>query len=107
MSELVGVIKKINEAEQITGSFLKLTFILETEDKYPQIYQIEANQKSAALLDHYKVGDKVRVKINIRGREWTNTKTDKVMYFTTLNAWAIEKVGGASIVRPMEDDDPF
>lgn len=90
MSDLVltGNIIKIFEEEQVTNSFKKREFVLETQEEYTQIYKIEFTQDKTTKLNAFKVGDNVTVNINVRGRR--HVKGEKTYYFTTLNAWKID-----------------
>ena len=42
------------------------------------------------VLDGYKVGDSVKVDINVNGRIWVNPQGEDV-YFNTITAWRIAK----------------
>ena len=46
-------------------------------------------------MNAYKEGDKVKVSINIGGREWTSPQGE-VRYFNSITGWRIEKVEGAN-----------
>jgi len=109
--QLKGSIKRINETEVVSDKFKKRSFVIETDEKYPQTIQIETNQDAVDLLDGFAEGETVNVFINVRGRELTN-KDGKVMVFNTLQAWKIESEGGASATPPAatesdSDDLPF
>lgn len=56
------------------------------------IFQV--TQDKCAVLDQFKVGDELKVQLNLRGREWNGPQG--VKYFNTLEAWRIEKVGAGS-----------
>jgi hypothetical protein len=49
-------------------------------------------QDRCNLIDPYDIGDEINVNFNLRGREWTDPKTDTVKYFNTIEAWKIELV---------------
>lgn len=95
--EVSGSIRKIENTQQITDTFKKRSLILTTEEQYPQHLNIEFVQDKTALLDAYNEGDKVKVGINLRGREWTSPQNE-VKYFNSINGWRIEKeaAGGAA-----------
>jgi hypothetical protein len=120
--ELEGTIKLIEDTQQITSGFRKRGVVVTTEEQYPQHIMVEFVQDKTDLLDSFKVGDKVNIGINLRGREWTSPQGE-VKYFNTIQGWRIEKKGamgsgpspeGAMVAPPMpplpeEDDDdlPF
>lgn len=88
--ELRGAIKLINEAQVISEKFTKRSLILETNETYPQVVEIEFVNDKTSILNNFKVGDKVTVGINVRGREWVNPKGE-TKYFTSINGWKISE----------------
>lgn len=90
--ELEGIIKKIEDTQQITDTFKKRGVVVTTEEQYPQHIMVEFIQDKTSLLDTYNVGDKVNIGINLRGREWTSPQGE-VKYFNTIQGWRIEKKG--------------
>ena len=81
------------DTQQITDTFRKREFVVEYVDNplYPQYIKFELMQDRCALIDSVELGDRVEVTFNLRGREWTNPQGEK-KYFTTLDAWRIQKV---------------
>jgi hypothetical protein len=121
--EVPGVIKIIGEVQTFGKAekpFLKRELVVTTEDQYPQMIMIEFVQDKCDLLDPYKVGDNVKVSINLRGREWINPQGE-AKYFNSIQGWRVEKLegeqqedeqqdyqGATSIVDDGEDDPlPF
>lgn len=96
------------ETQQISQKFAKRDFVIETEDKYPQLVSLQLTQDKCPLLDDYEVGDAVDVDINIKGREWTSPKGE-VKYFNTLEAWRFNRAQPeeASYESKEADDIPF
>ena len=89
--ELTGTLKKISELQTFTSGFQKKEVVLLTEEQYPQPIQIEFLSDKSDLLDPYKVGDRVTVSINIRGRSWVAPDgTEK--YFNSITGWKVAKV---------------
>ncbi len=88
---LEGTIKVINPEVQVSASFVKREFVITTDETYPQHISIELHQDKADLIDPYKVGDLVKVSLNLRGREWINPQGES-RYFNTITAWRIEKI---------------
>ena len=87
--EVKGKIKLINDVETY-GTFNKRSFVITTDEQYPQTIQLECHQDKTSILDKYKVDDSVKVSINLRGKEWINPE-GKAVYFNTIVAWRIEK----------------
>ncbi len=99
-----GKVHKIFDEQHISGSFKKREFVIETDEKYPQLVKFELVQDKTDLIDPFKVGTVVEVFFNLRGREWN----DK--YFTNLHAWKIEgiptqnKDGG--LLKKLANEEP-
>lgn len=97
MSEfkVIGRIKSIGEKQEIgSNGFYKRSFVVETEENYPQVIQFESSkEKSDNLAKFNKVGDRVEVSFNLRGREWTNPE-GVVKCFNSLDAWKVWSMTG-------------
>ena len=96
--EVLGVIKIIGGVQTFGKAekpFLKRELVVTTEDQYPQIIMIEFVQDKCDLLEPYKVGDNVKVSINLRGREWINPQGE-AKYFNSIQGWRVEKLGDVS-----------
>ncbi|MDV3568170.1 hypothetical protein CMU71_14855 [Elizabethkingia anophelis] len=89
--ELTGTIKKKGEVQTFGSGFQKVELVLLTEEQYPQPILIEFLSDKIDLLNSIKEGDKVKVGINIRGREW-QAPDGKVAYFNSITGWRVEKV---------------
>lgn len=88
--ELTGTVKKLFETQTFQSGFQKRELILLTEEQYPQPISIEFLQDKISLLDNLSEGDKVKVSINIRGREWTSPQNE-VKYFNSIVGWRLER----------------
>lgn len=124
--ELQGTVKKISEIQTFASGFQKREMVLMTEEQYPQPINIEFLQEKGDLLNPLKEGDKVKVSINIRGREWTSPQGE-VKYFNSITGWRIDSLAsdetmptqataststtapaqGANVFEEDEDDLPF
>jgi len=89
--EVTGKIKVINPEQQVSPTFKKRELVITTEEQYPQSIMIEFTQDKSDLLTNYKVGDAVKVSINIGGREWVNPQGE-TKYFNSIKGWRIEKL---------------
>jgi single-strand DNA-binding protein len=88
---VTGKIHLINEIQEITESFSKREFVIETSENYPQFVILELHKSSVDLIDPYNLGDEVMVSINIRGKAY-DKPLEKTKYFNTLVAWKIQKL---------------
>lgn len=114
--ELQGTVKKISETQTFASGFQKREMVLLTEEQYPQPINIEFLQDKISLLDQVSEGEKVKVGINIRGREWTSPQGE-VKYFNSITGWRIEKVADygaepttaapAATQAPAQGTNPF
>lgn len=102
MSELklTGRVHEIFETQTIGESFQKREFVVETDDKYPQLVKLEFVQDAVTKLDGLSKGQPIEVAFNIRGREWTSPKNE-VKYFVTLQAWRISTLQQSESPAPM------
>lgn len=110
MSEVIGKVKVINELQNVSASFKKREIVITTDEQFPQHILIEFNQDKCDLLNNYKIGESVKVSINIRGREWLSP-TGETKYFNSIQGWRIEKTESNSQQEPQqqeqEDQMPF
>ena len=110
--EIQGKLKKIDETKTFgNNGFRKREVVITTEEQYPQQILVEFIQDKCDLLNSYKVGQDVKISINIRGREWTNPQGE-VKYFNSIQGWRIENLqaeqGNADMppVPPMDSFEP-
>lgn len=107
--EVQGKIKMIDETKEYgNNGFRKREMVVTTEEQYPQHLLIEFVQDKTDLLNSYKVGQNVRVHINLRGREWTNPQGE-TKYFNSIQGWRIENLEqeGAANMPPVPPADAF
>jgi hypothetical protein len=106
-----GTIHSIFETKSVGAKgFQKREFVIQTEEKFPQLLSLEATGDRTQLLDSYRVGDTVNVAVNLKGRKWDGPNGTK--FFNTIEAWKIERIGapksepaaGGSVAQ---DDIPF
>lgn len=86
--EVVGIIKQVQEVIE-KGTFKSRNVVVTTEEQYPQHISVQFVQDKVGLLDTFTEGQKVKVAINLRGREWVNPQGESV-YFNTIQGWKIE-----------------
>lgn len=88
--ELQGKIEVI-KSEETKGTFKKRDIVVTTDEQYPQHILIQFTQDKCNLLNGYKVGDNVKIDINLRGKLWTNPEGEDV-YFNSIQGWRIAKI---------------
>ena len=90
--EVQGKIKLIGKTETFgKNNFAKRELVVTTDEQYPQHILVEFVQDKCDILDKYKVGQDVKVSINLRGREWVNPQGE-TKYFNSIQGWRIEAV---------------
>lgn len=90
--EVIGKIKLIGDVQTFgSAGFRKRELVVTTDEQYPQMIMVEFLQDKADLLNNYKVGQDVKVSINLRGREWINPQGE-AKYFNSINGWRIENL---------------
>jgi hypothetical protein len=111
--EVQGKIKVIGEIKTFGSGFTKREVVVTTDDQYPQMIMVEFMKDKCALLDAYKVGQDVKISINLGGREWINPE-GVAKYFNSVTGWRIEKADAApeaftppTVLEEQEDDLPF
>lgn len=87
MSEVLGKVHQVGETQVVgsAGTFQKRTIVIATNEQYVQYIPIDFVQDKCDILNNYKVGQEVKVSINIRGNEYNGK------YYVSLNGWKIEK----------------
>mgnify|MGYP004701298359 CR=1 FL=1 len=93
--EITGTIKKIDEAKTVGVSFRKREVVITTDEQYPQFLMVEFTQDKCDLLNNYKVGESVKININLKGREWVSPQNE-TKYFNSIQGWRIEKLNDQS-----------
>ena len=113
MSTIKGKVIFKGDVQQVTESFKKQEFVVETDEQYPQKILIQATQGRTDLLNGINVGQEVEVNYNLRGREWTNPQGE-VKYFNSIELWKVDVIGtqtpppGAPRTQGEEDEPlPF
>ena len=87
--EVTGVIIVLEETQEIgSKGFKKRLVVIETDEQYSQKVGIDFVQDKTSILDNYKIGDSVKVSINIRGNEYNGK------YYVNLQGWRIENLEG-------------
>jgi hypothetical protein len=85
--ELEGTVKVIFDEQKFDSGFYKREFVVTTAEQYPQDVKFELLKDKTELIRDTKVGDRLKVFFDIRGREWNGN------YYNNLVAWKIEQAG--------------
>lgn len=100
--EVEGKLHRIFPTEQKTASFQAREFVIEIPDgNYPQFVKFQVVQDKCSLLDQFKEGERLKVSFDLRGREWQGK------YFTSLNAWRIDRAGAGDEPAAQGGGDHF
>lgn len=89
--EVAGRIKVINVEQQVSATFRKRELVVSTEEQYPQHILVNFVQDKCDILSAYKVGEQVKVSINIRGREWVSP-AGETKYFNDIQGWKVDRM---------------
>jgi hypothetical protein len=83
-----GSIKEISETQDF-GNFKKREFVIETDEKFPEIMKLEFINENVDVLDRFIIGEVVTIAFTCKGAEYQGK------YFNNLRAVAIcEHVDG-------------
>ena len=85
---LKGIIKLIRPIQQISATFSKREFVIETQETYPQTIQLELQGDRVDIIDSFTEGQEVECSIGIKGREWLNPQGE-TKFFNTITCWRI------------------
>jgi hypothetical protein len=85
--EVFGKVIVLGETMTVgsAGTFKKRTIVIETDEQYKQTIPVDFVQDKTEILNAYKVGESVKIGINIRGNEYNGK------YYVSLNGWNINK----------------
>lgn len=90
--ELTGIALRVLETKTVGANDYKTKCIhIKTEEQYPQTLEIQFTQGNITLLHGVEVGKRVKITVNLEGREWTNAQGE-VVVFNTIKGWKIEKL---------------
>jgi hypothetical protein len=105
--EVEGKIKVIGETKEYgSNGFRKREVVITTEEQYPQFLNIEFIQDKTDLIDKFNVGEKVKIGINLRGREWVSPQGE-TKYFNSIQGWRIERLDQSANNASVPPADQF
>ncbi len=104
---ITGKIIQIFNTNQVSATFRKREFVIEVVDgTYSETIKLEMIQDNCEKLDAFQVGMAVNVEYNLKGRSWTDPKTQEVKYFNTIQAWKVEAQNDYPHQAPQETPPP-
>ena len=90
--ELQGKLIVINDIQQITDSFQKREFVVETQDgNYTQEILLESHNDRVDLVENYEIGESLKFSINLRGKRYEKIG-EPTKWFNSIVCWKIERV---------------
>lgn len=90
--QVTGTVVRVLDTKVVgTSGFETRQIHVKTEEQYAQTLDIQFVQGKVVELDKFSPGQKVKIDINLKGREWTNDK-DELTVFNTIQGWRIEEV---------------
>lgn len=89
-------VKSISKPEAVGAKgTLKQTLVGTTFGDYPQVFEFEAFGQRRDAIANVKVGDVIDITAELRGREWTSSKTGKTSVFMSLSILSVATGAGA------------
>jgi len=102
MSEVIGKVIVLGNTEEVgQNGFTKRMLVVETDEQYRQKIAIDFVKDKTSVLDNYKIGDAVKVSVNLRGSEYNGR------YFVNLQGWRIQKAETTAPVEEVGNDLAF
>ena len=97
--QITGIIKVIKPIQQVSATFSKREFVIETQEQYPQTIQLELHGDRVDIIESFTEGQEIECHINLRGRSWTNPQGEE-KYFNTILCWKIQVPNSQSAPFP-------
>lgn len=89
--EITAIVKRVTEARTVgTNGFQVREAVVTTEEQHSQTLEIKFTQNRVNLLDGVLPGQRIKIKINLRGRE--QVKDGKPIVYNSIEGWHIEKL---------------
>ena len=103
--QITGIIKVIKPIQQVSATFSKREFVIETQEQYPQTIQLELHGDRVDIIESFTEGQEVECHINLRGRSWTNPQGEE-KFFNTIVCWKIQLPNTNSAPQPQGQRSP-
>jgi hypothetical protein len=111
MEIIRGIIYQVGPEQRISDKFTKKEIVVQEDlvtkyGNYTSHYLIQAANKKIEVLNGFREGQQVEVKVNISGRKF-NRKDGSEGFMVSLDLWEIKKVGEFNNSgRPIMQSDP-
>lgn len=99
--EIKGIIKVIKPIQEVSATFSKREFVIETDEQYKQVISLELHGDKVDIIDAYTEGQEVKCFLNLRGRMWTNPQGEE-KYFNTIVCWGMQPIKNAPTQEPQQ-----
>jgi len=103
--QILGTIKVIKPIQQVSATFSKREFVIETNEQYVQTIQLELHGDRVDIIDSFVEGQEVECHINIKGKEWVNPQGE-TKYFNTIVCWKIQLPNSQSAPQSQQQRSP-
>ena len=103
--QLNGIIKVIKPIQQVSATFQKREFVIETTEQYPQTISLELHGDRVDIIESFTEGQEVECHINLRGRMWVNPQGEE-KYFNTIICWKIQVPNSQSAPQSQQQRSP-
>lgn len=107
--KFTGEIVHIGETKNVGKKkpMFKRVFVVDDseDDRYPNPVPFELTHWNVELVKGMVVGDRVAVDFYANGRMWNNPKTGENVYFCSLNAVKVERIGESADTNPEDPED--
>ena len=103
--QITGIIKVIKPIQQVSATFSKREFVIETNEQYPQTIQLELHGDRVDIIDSFMEGQEVECHLNLRGRLWVNPQGEE-KYFNTIVCWKLQLPNSQSAPPPTQQRSP-
>jgi hypothetical protein len=103
--EITGIIKVIKPIQQVSATFSKREFVIETQENYPQTILLELHGDRVDIIDSFVEGQEIECHLNLRGRMWKNPQGEE-KYFNTIVCWKIQLPNSQSAPQSYQQRNP-
>ena len=108
--KFTGEIVHIGETKNVGKKkpMFKRVFVVDDseDDRYQNPVPFELTRGNVELVNGMVVGERVEVDFYANGRVWNNPKTGENVYFCSLNAVKVERIGESANKKDSEGDLP-
>lgn len=88
---LTAKLKRVEDVQEINDRYSKRMFVVETDERYPQVVEFQLSNDKTCLIDEFQTGQEINVWFKVGGREWKKDASSPIRVFNTLEAWRIDK----------------